>query len=255
VIDHPTLIVVIAVGAAIAGLVQGLSGFAFSLVALSVWAWSAPPQLIGPMAVFGSLVGQLLAIGNLRSGVDLRRLAPFVLGGLVGVPLGVAALRAIDPVWFKLTIGGLLIVYCPVLLFARELPHVQSGGRSVDALIGAIGGVMGGLGGMTGPAPALWGILRRWTRDERRALLQAFNLAMHTVTLAAYAIAGALTHEALQGFAIVAPAMLIPTLIGGRLYRRFSEGAFTRLVLILLSAAGIALLAAAAPTLFGRPRG
>lgn len=46
-------IFVIALGAIAAGFVQGLSGFAFSLVAMSFWAWSVEPTLAAVLAVFG----------------------------------------------------------------------------------------------------------------------------------------------------------------------------------------------------------
>ena len=35
----------IALGAMVAGFVQGLSGFAFGMVAMSFWAWSLEPQV------------------------------------------------------------------------------------------------------------------------------------------------------------------------------------------------------------------
>ena len=35
---------VLAVGAAVAGLVQGISGFAFSMVAMAIWVWGVDPQ-------------------------------------------------------------------------------------------------------------------------------------------------------------------------------------------------------------------
>ena len=57
--EPPFLIV--AAGAAVAGFVQGLSGFAFGLVAMGIWAWSLDPLLAGPLVVFGSLIGKLLA--------------------------------------------------------------------------------------------------------------------------------------------------------------------------------------------------
>ena len=48
------------------------------------------------------------------------------------------------------------MVWCPIMLFARDLPRVAWGGKWVDAFVGWIGGIMGGLGGLTGPAPILW---------------------------------------------------------------------------------------------------
>jgi len=53
-------LVLIAAGAALAGFAQGVSGFAFALVALSVWAWGVDPRLAVVLSVFGSLVGAVL---------------------------------------------------------------------------------------------------------------------------------------------------------------------------------------------------
>jgi len=48
---------VVAIGAVVAGFVQGLSGFAFGLVAMSFWAWVLDPKLAATLAVFGALTG------------------------------------------------------------------------------------------------------------------------------------------------------------------------------------------------------
>ena len=74
-------------GALAAGFVQGLSGFAFGLVAMTFWVWVVVPQVAGPLVVFGSLVGQLLSLGSFRRSVDGQRLWPSVLGGCVGTPI------------------------------------------------------------------------------------------------------------------------------------------------------------------------
>jgi uncharacterized membrane protein YfcA len=63
---------------------------------------------------------------------------------------------------------------------------------------------------------------------------------------------GLIDGEALRAFALIAPALLIPTLLGARLYRRFSVYAFRLLVLLLLLLSGIMLLVGSAPALIGR---
>jgi uncharacterized membrane protein YfcA len=246
------LLLQVLIGSAVAGFVQGLSGFAFGLVAMGVWAWSVSPQLAGPMVVFGSLIGQLLSIHSVRADIDLRRVLPFILGGVVGVPLGAAALPHLDPTLFKGGVGLLLAVYCPVMLLTRELPRVRGGGRIADGAAGLIGGVMGGIGGLTGPAPTLWCTLRHWSRDAQRAVIQSFNVAMHTLTLTVYIVDGAITAETGRMFAIVAPAMVVPCLIGARLYSRISEIQFRRMVLGLLFLSGLGLLASSGSRLLSR---
>ena len=58
-----------------------------------------------------------------------------------------------------------------------------------------------------------------------------------------------MTGEAARLFLMVAPAMLAPALVGARLYRRFSDAAFRRLVLGLLTASGAVLVATTVPKL------
>ncbi|HRH28710.1 MAG TPA: sulfite exporter TauE/SafE family protein, partial [Aquabacterium sp.] len=52
----PSLIVII-LGAALAGFIQGLSGFGFGLTAMAVWAWALEPRLAAVLAVAGALTG------------------------------------------------------------------------------------------------------------------------------------------------------------------------------------------------------
>jgi hypothetical protein len=231
----------IVLGTCLAGFVQGLSGFAFGLVAMSVWSWSIEPQLAAPMVVFGSVVGQLLAVGAIRRAFELRRAMPFILGGMFGVPLGVLLLRYVDPRLFRGGVGIFLVCYCSVMLLARHLPVITRGGRVMDGVIGWIGGVMGGLGGLTGPAPTLWCTLRGWDRDAQRAVFQSFNLSMQILTLATYAASGTLTVGMAPIFAVMVPAAVLPTLAGVRLYRRVSTSGFQRLVLVLLLVSGVLL--------------
>jgi hypothetical protein len=74
---------------------------------------------------------------------------------------------------------------------------------------------------------------------------------MHVLTLTIYVGLGLIGREALRDFALIAPALVIPTLIGARLYRRFSTRAFTQLVLLLLLFSGIMLVVGSAPRLIG----
>jgi uncharacterized membrane protein YfcA len=118
--------------------------------------------------------------------------------------------------------------------------------------VGLIGGFMGGLGGLNGPAPTLWCALRGWSRHEQRAVFQAFSLCMQALTLAIYGATGLITRQTLFLFALVAPATVVPTLLGLRLYRRFSDAGFRRLILLMLSLSGAVLVIAAVPRLLSR---
>ena len=246
-----TVLWVVALGAVVAGFVQGLSGFGFGLVAMSFWAWTLEPRLAAVLAVCGALAGQLVAAATVRRGFDRVRLLPFVLGGLAGIPIGVAVLPLLDTDVFKLVLGTLLVLWCPAMLLAKQLPRITRGGRVADAVVGVAGGVMGGLGGFTGVLPTLWCTLRGMDKDVQRAIIQNFNLAMLLVTFGTYLATGLVTREALPLLAIVVPAMLVPSLLGARLYLGISEVRFRQVVLGMLTLSGVAMLVAGVPKVLG----
>ncbi|MEW6258194.1 MAG: sulfite exporter TauE/SafE family protein [Pseudomonadota bacterium] len=249
-----SLYVVTACGAILAGFVQGISGFGFGLVAMSLWAWLLEPRLAATLIVFASLLGQMLTVRTLKQGFAPTLLAPYIAGGLLGIPLGVLALPHLDMTTFRALLGGLLALWCPAMLLAPRLPRVTAGGAAADGAAGLMGGILGGLGGFTGVIPALWCTLRAYPKQTQRSVIQTFNLSMLLVTMLAYLTAGIVTADMLPFFAIVAPAILVPTLLGARLYARLSEARFRQMILGLLAASGVALLASAAGDVFA-PRG
>lgn len=245
-------IALLVVGAAIAGFVQGLSGFAFGMVAMSIWVWVIDPKVAVVMSIAGGLSGQIFAAVRLRRGLQWPLLWPFLAGALAGVPLGVVVLPYVDAVVFKFGLGLTLMVCCSAMLFAQYFPRITRGGRIGDGLAGLAGGVMGGLGGFTGVVPSLWCTVRGWDKDTARAVLQNFNLAALSVTFATYVGSGLVTREMWPLFAVVIPALLIPSVLGTRLYVGLSDASFRRVILGLLTFSGLVMIASSLPVLLKR---
>lgn len=240
-----SIYLVVAFGAVTAGFVQGLSGFAFGLVAMSIWAWVLDPKLAAVLAVTGAFAGQVIAAVSVRRGLDRVKLAPFLLGGLAGIPVGIVLLPHLDVIVFKAILGFLLVAWCPAMLFAKDLPRITFGGRIADAIVGLSGGILSGIGGFSGTLPTLWCTLRGYERDTQRAVIQNFNLAILGVTFAVYVMSGMITRPIVPMLALVLPIMAIPSFLGTRVYLGISEAAFRRIVLILLTASGVTLLGSA----------
>ncbi len=236
------VLLLIAVGAALAGFAQGVSGFAFALVSLSVWAWGVDPRLAVVLSVFGSLVGQLVTLPFVWRGFSVKAALPLILGGLIGVPIGAQLVGAADPNLFKFGLGLFLVAYCPLMLLLKPDLRFSWGGRVADAVVGWIGGVLGGMAGISGPVPTLWTTLRGWSKDEQRGVLQGFNIAMHTATLTVYLIAGTIQPEMFGPLALTG-VVLVPFAIAGVLvFKRLTTVGFRRVVLVGLTASGLVLI-------------
>ena len=234
---------VLAFGAAVAGLVQGISGFAFAMVAMAIWVWGVDPALAAVMAVFGGWTGQVISAIRVRRGWHVSLLWPFVLGSAIGIPIGTRLLPLLDPNRFKLVLGGMLVVCCSAMLATARLPRITTGGRLADAGVGLLGGVMAPMSGFSGLAPALWCTLRGYTKDEHRAVLQNFNLIVLSATLASLVWSGRAHAGLLPQMAVVAGSLVIPSLWGSKIYTGMSPIAFRNGVLWLLVFAGVMMLA------------
>jgi uncharacterized membrane protein YfcA len=146
-------------------------------------------------------------------------------------------------------LGALLVICCSAMLATSRLPHISSGGRVADAIVGLLGGVMAPLSGFSGLAPALWCSLRGYTKDAHRAVLQNFNLIVLSATMVSLVISGRVRAEMLPQMALVAGALIVPSVWGSKIYIGMSPAAFRQVVLWLLVFAGVAMLAASVKNL------
>jgi uncharacterized membrane protein YfcA len=232
----------IVMGALLAGFVSGLSGFAFGMVSIAFWLHAIEPAALAPLVVACSLIVQGYSLGTIRRGFDLARLWPFLVGGVIGVPLGIALLGTLDARLFRLIVGGFLVVYGGGMLLLRGLPLIRAGGRLADGACGFMGGFMGGFAGLPGPPPTIWTALRGWSRDQQRGVYQPFNAAMHVFALGGFASQGLITAAVGILLLICLPAVFAGAWAGLRLYDRVDDALFRRIVLVLLLVSGLTLV-------------
>jgi ABC-type dipeptide/oligopeptide/nickel transport system permease component len=80
-----------AAGTFAAAFVTGLVGFAFGIVAAAVWLHFLTPGQAAPLIVAFGLIVQGVSVWKLRRAVKINRIAPFIVGSAIGVPLGIWA--------------------------------------------------------------------------------------------------------------------------------------------------------------------
>lgn len=236
---------VVMLGSMLAAIVSGSSGFAFALIASAVWLHVMAPAQVVPLAIACSIMVNLAMAWQLRGTIKFALLWPFLAGAMVGVPIGVAALHALDAHLVRQGVGALLIAYSLYMFLRPEMPVVSLGpasGRIADGMVGMLGGFMGGATSLNGIFPTLWCGLRGWTKAEQRGVFQTYILVVHAVSLAWLGSAGEFTADTAAAFLLCLPALFFGSWIGLRLFERVSEGGFRKLMLGLFFASGIALL-------------
>jgi uncharacterized membrane protein YfcA len=237
----PTAFVV--AGAAFLGaFASGLAGFAFGLVAYGLWLHVLSPQIAGPLVIVASLISQCLSLMHVRRAFRFDLLWPFLIGGIIGTPIGVWLLAYIDPLVLRRATGIFLVAYASFFLLRPPVKAVHAGGRVADSGIGFVSGVMNGLAGLSGPLSTAWCSLRGWDKDVSRGVYQPFIMAVQVAALPALLGAGLLNRELGYDTLLCVPAMLLGVWLGVRLYVRINEVQFRKLILWLLLASGASLL-------------
>lgn len=229
------------VGALAGGFVSGLAGFGTALMALGIWLYVLPPSVAVPLVLICSVVAQTATLPSMWKSFDLTLVWPFLIGGLLGVPIGTMLVAHADPTVFKLTVGILLLVFPTALYFSAPMAF-EFGGKIADGLVGFIGGILGGLAGLSGPPPILWASIRGWGKDERRGVFQTFNWTVLFVALCLQTASGLVAREVIWLAVLAFPATVLGSWIGAKLYHALSDRNFRDIVLGMLVLSGATLV-------------
>ncbi|WP_108485401.1 sulfite exporter TauE/SafE family protein [Oceaniglobus ichthyenteri] len=238
-------IVILLLGAAAGGFMNGLAGFGTALFAMGFWLQIMPPtQAVSVVVVVSALTG-LQGVWLVRGSITdhPRRLARFLLPALLGIPLGVAALSYLRADTLKLIIAGFLILYGGFFTLRAALPKMERPTPVIDVLIGFAGGILGGATSLSGVLPTMWCAMRPWPKSETRAVLQPFNVAVLAVITGALAVKGNYTAQTLTYLATVLPVTVIFAQLGIVVFKRLSDDQFRRLLIALMLLSGLILMA------------
>ena len=182
-------------GALAGGIVNGLTGFGTAITALGIWVYAIPPTDASSLSIICSTVSQTQNLHLIWRSIEWKRVLFFVIPGLFGVPLGTFLLPHIDPRLFKLGLGGFLLVYPAYVLARTRQTESAWGGKTADGAVGFISGILGGFTGLSGVLPVVWTDIRGWSKEQRRCVVQFFNMAILSFALVSHAASGLLDRK------------------------------------------------------------
>jgi uncharacterized membrane protein YfcA len=225
------------------GFSSGLAGFAMGFVVSGIWLHILTPVQTTTLIVGYGLLTQGYGVWKLRHALIWKTLAPFIIGGTVGVPIGTILLTYVDPAYLRGGVGLLLVVYGTYGLSQPMLKPAPDN-TTADTGIGFANGVLAGLTGLPGFIITIWCQLRGWTKDLQRAVFQPVMLAAIIINVISLSFAGAVTVDIVQLYLLGLPVMLAGIWLGFKLYGKLDDVAFRKLMLLLLLVSGLALIAA-----------
>ena len=223
------------------GFASGLAGFAMGFVVSGIWLHILTPVQTTALIVGYGLLTQGYGVWKLRYALAWKSIAPFIVGGLIGVPIGTMLLTYLNPAYLRSGVGVLLVIYGAYGLAQPDLKPLPSN-RLSDASVGLANGILAGLTGLPGFIITVWCQLRGWKKDVQRAIFQPVMLAAILANVVSLGVAGAITVNILRLYLIGLPAMVAGLWVGFKLYGKLDDAAFRKVILVLLLIAGLGLM-------------
>ena len=201
------------------------------------------PRTAVALVLVMSVVSGLQGVWRVRRNIEPRRLAIFLLPGLIGIPIGLQILERIDAGILKLIVAGFLLTYGFYFIMRRNLPSLLGERPMTDGMIGFAGGILGAVAGLSGALPTMWLSMRAWAKEKTRAVLQPYNVVVLGLSAVLLAFDGAYDRQVLFTVLIAFPATMIAAQIGLWLFGRLTDLQFRRLLIALMLTSGLMILA------------
>ena len=132
-----------------ATLVRSALGFGEALIAVPLVAFVLPVEIAAPVAVLVSITVALIVVVQDWRHINVRSVVWLVGFTVLGIPLGLLALRTIPEPVVKGTLGLLVAAFAALSLWRQGAYQLHD--DRLAWLFGVSAGVLGGAYGMNGP--------------------------------------------------------------------------------------------------------
>ncbi|WP_430256155.1 sulfite exporter TauE/SafE family protein [Neorhizobium sp. DAR64872/K0K18] len=223
--------------AMIAGLARGFSGFGGALIFVPLAGTAIGPKLAAALLL---VIDGVMTLGMVPDGwrrANRREVFTMMMGAIVGVPVGAAALALLPSVTLRWIIS--VVVLCLLVFLISGWRYHGRPKAPLTIGVGALAGLFGGAAQMSGPPIVAYWLGGATAPDVVRANLVLYFALASVISSVSYLIGGILTFEVLLIALIAGPGYGIGLYAGSRLFGRASEATFRRICFCLIASAAL----------------
>ncbi len=219
---------------------QSLTGFGSALVAMAFL-----PELIGihtaaPLVALIAVTLEVLLLIKYRTALNLHNIKRLILASLVGIPLGIWALKGINEDVLLKALGIFIIGYALYGLLKFKLPRMQHPAWAYS--VGFLSGILSGAYNTGGPPAVIYGDCSKWEPGEYKSNLQGFFLISDLLVVFGHAISKNITVHVVHFYLWSLPTLALGIFVGTNLDRFLTPAIFRKIILVLLAVMGIRLV-------------
>lgn len=216
----------------ISAVLQGITGFGYSLIALPLLVLILPPVIVTPFLILSSIAINTVLIYKLRESINIKIVKPLIFPALVGTPLGIYLLQAVPSYIIKIFAGVIIFITSLALMKNHKFSMKKS--KLTNFFIGLSSGILNGSTSMSGPPIILFFAANNEKKDSLKGNFALFAIITNIVAIAAFIISGGLDFYTIKISLINLPSLFIGTYLGILLANNIKEEFFRKIVLIFI---------------------
>ncbi|MBC8505094.1 MAG: sulfite exporter TauE/SafE family protein [Anaerolineales bacterium] len=224
----------------LATLSQTVAGFGAPLINMPFMIDWLGIHIATPVSSFVGLITSIIVLFYYREDFSLRSVSNLLIPSILGVPIGVYALSALDVGVVQIILGILVVGFALYSLFSPSIPTLKD--YRWAYLFGFIAGITGGAFNISGPIIVIYAAFRGWPPGEFRSNLQGYFLVTNISILIFHWVDGNLTPIFWQASLWAIPGMLLAVIFGIYLGKWINVKRFRQLILVLLIVSGVRLI-------------
>lgn len=222
----------------VGGFIRGYTGFGSSMIWVSSLTQVMPAARVVPVILALEVLASVHLLPAAWPAVQWSTVWPLMIAAWLATPVGVWVLARLSPAAMQFAIS--LVVLGTAVLLWRGHALRRTPGTPATLGIGAVSGVLTGATSAGGPPLVMFYLSSPAGMAVQRASLIACFLGIDAVGVGIAALAGLVPAESVIHIALLLPAMLAGTALGGRRFLGTSPDTFRRVALLLLAALGLA---------------
>ena len=213
----------------IAAAVNGAIGYGFSSITVPVALLYYTNRILNPALVLVELVINSYVLFINRSSIPniWKRVAPILIGLVIGVTLGSYILSMVDPAWVKFVTYFFLLPL--ILLQAAGIRKPIKAERAIALPFGTGIGMLYSVTTISGPPLALLFNNQGYAKQDFRAALSVIRVAEASLTAVAYGVIGFYSAGSMEIIPYIIPSVLIGIPLGAYLIRWMDPESFRRI--------------------------
>jgi len=227
-------------GAILVGIAKtGITGLSLLFVALfaSIMPARSSTGLVLPLLI----VGDCVAFASYRRHAQWRHVWRMLPWAALGVVVGAFAMGRMDEHATRLTMGAIVIGLAALHLIRRARPPVAE--QDHPAWFAPLFGIMAGfttiVSNAAGPLMVIYLLAMRLPKMEYMGTGAAFFLILNLFKMPFMIGLGLVTRESLILNLLLAPAVIVGTIVGRWLLGRINQRLFENIAIVLTIAAGV----------------